>query len=323
MKHEYVGPAYLKSSAAIKTRLMGFDDTYKPAGYALKSAHRVELKRLADFVAHKSKFSYWLVGYASKIGDEHKNKILSEDRCLSVEKYLTHLNPRFGDYDRLAQFRGMGDEGYIAARDDDSWDERAVEVHIFLGSSKPPPPPHVHMPKPPPLPGGKRYSNWQVACPGGASAYFIIGGGFNIFYIKNTKLNELRGYIQPVAGAGYGLGLSKLKTVVKTAESIIWKVLTGVSGSAPHFTPVTSADPVTWKEVEACLVTVKCGHAGLVKGVGIADITFACPGVYHYGRSRVPIIQPMNLWNFTTHGKNWSLGVGGSAAFGPLFRIHG
>src|SRR5580658_3257656 len=85
--------------------------------------------------------------------------------ALSVETYLKSQNGLFGDDERLALFLARGDEGYAAAPGDNSSDERAVEVHIFLSPTPPPPPPtHVDPPKPkPPLPGGPRSVNWQVA----------------------------------------------------------------------------------------------------------------------------------------------------------------
>jgi OmpA family len=316
---DYVGPAYLRSSAARKTRLISFDTSYGPNGYALKLEHKLELDKLVAFVSQTSDFSVWIVGYASKRGNHAANKTLSANRALSVEKYLKFGNPLFGDPDRLAVFDFRGDEGYIAAKDDNSADERAVEVHIFLGSPKPPPPPpHVDPPKPkPPLPGGPRFTKWEVAAPGGVFIAEVIGGGFNVFFIKNTKLNEMRGYIQPVGGVGAGLGLSGLKM----AARIIQNIITGVQGSAPDFTDVISTEPVTWEEVEACLVRVSSAGAGVLKGASLAVITFSSPGVYRYGPSGVVIKEAMDLWQFTAAGEQWQVGVNASVVVGPLVRV--
>jgi hypothetical protein len=317
---EYIGPAYLKSNAARKTRLIAFDTSYAANGYALKFEHKQELNKLAAFVSQTSDFSVWIVGYASKRGNHAANKTLSANRALSVETYLKSLNPLFGDPDRLAVFDFRGDEGYIAARGDNSADERAVEVHIFLGNPKPPPPPHPHVdpPRPkPPLPGGARFSKWEIATPGGVFVAEIVGGGFNVFFIKNPKLNELRGYIQPVAGTGGGLSISGLKML----GQIVQRFITGVQGSALEFTEVISPDPVTWEEVESCLVRVTSAAGGVIISGGVAIITFACPGVYHYGPSGIPIKEPIDLWQFKTIGKVYQVGVNASVVVGPLISV--
>jgi len=315
---DYVGPAYLKSNAARKTRLIGFDTSYEPKGYELKPAHKAELDLLAAFVSQTSSFSVWIVGYASKRGNSSANKTLSANRALSVETYLKSRNSLFGDPDCLALFDFRGDQGYIAPNDDNSADERAVEVHIFLNSPPPPPPPSLERQKPKPeLPGGPRFTRWQVASPGGAFVAVVVGAGFNIFFIKNTKTKEMRGYIQPVAGVGGGLSLSGLGV----AARIVQNILTGVQGSAPDFTDVTSPEPVTWEEVEGCLVRVSAASAGLVKGGGAAIITFSSSGVQYYGPSGQPLRKAIDLWQFTAVGEQWQLGVGASVVVGPLKRV--
>ncbi len=315
---DYVGPAYLRSSAARRTRLINFDTSYNVNGYTLKPQHKEELDRLAAFVSQTSEFSFWLVGYASKRGNHAANKTLSANRALAVQKYLKGRNSLFGDPDRLAVFEFRGDDGYVAAASDDSADERAVEVHIFIGSPvPPPPPPHVDPPKRPPLPGGERFTRWEVATPGGVFVAEVIGGGFNVFFIRNTKRDEMRGYIQPVGGAGAGLSLSGLGL----AARIIQNIITGVQFSPPDFTDVTPPEPVTWDEVEGSLVRVSSASAGLLKGGGFAVITFASSGVYHYGPSGVPIKTAMDLWQFTAVGEQWQVGVNASVVIGPLVRV--
>jgi hypothetical protein len=320
---DYVGVPYIPSNAARKTRLIGFDASYAANGYKLKPEHMVELDKLVAFVSRTSEFSLWIVGYASKAGDHHANQTLSANRALSVETYLKSKNGLFGDDERLALFLARGDEGYSAAPGDNSADERAVEVHIFLSPTPPPPPPtHVDPPKPkPPLPGGPRSVNWQVATPGGVFVAEVVGGGFNVFFIKNTDTNEMRGYIQPVAGIGGGLSASGLKLI----WSIIQRMLTGIQYSAPDFITMPSPpQPVTFEEVEDCLVRVASAAGGVAKlSYGYAIITFACPGLYHYGPSGVPIKTPMDLWQFTVKGSTWQLGLNASEVVGPLVRVPG
>jgi len=178
----YIGPPYIKSNAARKTRLINFDSSYAANGYSLKQQHRQELDKLAAFVSQTTDFSYWLVGYASKKGNHSSNQTLSANRALAVETYLKSLNPLFGDPDRLAIFEARGDQGYIA---------------------------------------------------------------------------------------GASLSVSGLGMVGR----IIQNMITGVAGSAPDFTDVTPPNPVTWEEVEGCLVSVSSASAGLLKGGGAAIIT--------------------------------------------------
>jgi len=184
----------------------------------------------------------------------------------------------------------------------------------------PPPPPNLE-PIPhavPPLPGGPRFTQWQVAAPGGAFVAAVVGGGFNIFLIKNPKLNETRGYIQPVGGIGASVSLQGLKT----AWNIIQQILTGVQYSNMTFTPVTSKVPVTWKEMEDCLVRVTSIGGGVVVGASMAVITFTAAGVWRYSPSGFPVKLPGgDLFQFESSGKSWQLGVGGSVVTGPLVRV--
>jgi len=316
---QYVGPPYIRSDAARNTRLINFDTSYDPRGYTLKPQHKQELDKLLAFVSQTSDFSVWIVGYASKIGNTQANKTLSANRALAVQDYLKAHNPLFGNEYRLALFEFRGDQGYTAPRTDNSADERAVEVHIFIGDPIPPPPPPEIQPSKPklPLPGGDRYVKWQVASPGGVFVAVVAGGGFNIFFVKNVKTTEIRAYIQPIGGAGASISLSGLGI----AGRVIQNLLTGAQYSNPDFIDVTSPEPVTWAEVEGCLVRVTSASAGAVAGGGIAYITFASSGVYHYGPSGVPIQNSMELWKFQSSGKQWVLGVGASTVVGPLIRI--
>jgi hypothetical protein len=195
-----------------------------------------------------------------------------------------------------------------------------VEVHLFVGPIPPSPVPPGAKPVQPtviPLPGGPRFSQWAVAAPGGTFIAAVVGAGFNIFFIRNEKMRDLRGYIQPVAGAGVSVGLSGLKT----AWRIVQQIVTGVQISAPSFLTLTTKHPVTWEEMEGCLVQVKSLGAGVVKGYSAALITFHSGGVYQHGPSGVPIRVAEDLFQFRSVGENWQIGAGGSVAVGPLVRV--
>jgi hypothetical protein len=66
---------------------------------------------------------------------------------------------------------------------DDSADWRAVKVHALIGDMPLSPPPPSITPVPPPvvpLPGGARFTRWEIAAPGGAFIAAVAGGGFNV-----------------------------------------------------------------------------------------------------------------------------------------------
>ncbi|HEX7913398.1 MAG TPA: OmpA family protein [Paraburkholderia sp.] len=326
---EFTGPTHIPSQAVRKIRLINFDTSYRPQGYSLKPQHKPELDRLAQFVAHTTSFGVWIVGFASKRGNHALNKTLSANRALAVEQYLKSQNPLFGDPDHLDVFDFVGDEGYRSLdKSDNSADERAVEVHIFLGDIKPVVPGNLVPRQQIPLPGGPRFSKWEIASPGGLSAGLIGVGGVNIFVIKNTKLNETRQFLQIGGGLGGALGLSGGKLV-----QVIVALLT--AGQFPTSMTLDFVDvgtpifarrpgppfPVTWEEVEGCLIRVASAGAGLGKGASFAVVTFASSGVYHYGPSDFPIKEAMDLWEVNLAGENFQLGVNASEIVGPLFRL--
>ena len=135
---EYVVGSYIRSPAARRFRLVNFDASFAANGYKLKQRHCEELDKLLQFVSQTTSFSYWLIGFASKTGPAADNQQLSNNRALAVEKYLSARNPAFADPDRLQKFQGVGEAGYQAAETDNSWEYRAVEVHLFIGDVKPP-----------------------------------------------------------------------------------------------------------------------------------------------------------------------------------------
>jgi len=54
----------------------------------------------------------------------------------------------------------------------------------------------------------------------------------------------------------------------------------------------------------------------------MAIITFTAAGVYQRSSNGNPLKLPGgDLFQFTTKGKDWQLGLGGSMTFGPLIRV--
>jgi len=56
-------------------------------------------------------------------------------------------------------------------------------------------------------------------------------------------------------------------------------------------------------------------------GGGFAVITFSSSGVYQYGPSGIPIKLAEDLFQFTSVGENWQVGVNASVVIGPIFRV--
>jgi hypothetical protein len=296
----YNGPyhtnAYLRSNAARKIRLIGFESNYGPAGYQLKADHRLELKKLTDFVAQTTSFFFWIVGYASKAGNHNANKTLSANRALSVLNFLKDQNANFGDPDRLDEFIMRGDEGYIAGDGDNSADERAVEVHIFLGDVKPPPPPHAD-PQPrrlPPLPGGPRFAKWQVAAafglqipiPGlsvGIAGLQVTG---NLFSFKKLDGGEAaRNFISLGVGAGVGLpALGAMKNFPN-----LWNAITAPSWSGFSYSdPVIAKTPFNFDDLSGADVAMAQAGAGIKPPTIITPIgDWFIPTGYQFARLSV------------------------------------
>jgi hypothetical protein len=272
--------------------------------------------------APNSMYRIRLVGYASKLGDSSMNSSLSYARLDSTLKYMQSVDTRA--MQRCETFRAVGEEGYASAESDNSAEWRAVEAHIFIGDLPPPPPPPNVEPIPhpkPELPGGPRYVDWQVAAPGGAFVSAVVGGGFNMFLIKNPKTGEMRGYIQPIGGIGASLSASGLKA----AWNVLQQLLTGVQYTNMEFTNVKSNLPVTWSEIGDCLVRVSSTSGGVVVvGYSYAIITFTAAGVWQYGPSGFPLKKAGGvLSQFESKGRSWQLGAGASLAIGPLVRVDG
>lgn len=87
-------------------------------------------------------------------------------------------------------------------------------------------------------------------------------------------------------------------------------------------TKVTSKLPVTWAEMEKCLVRVSNIGAGMGRGKAYAVITFTAAAVYQRNSTGYPLKLPGgDLFQFSTYGKDWQIGVGGSVAVGPLINV--
>jgi len=310
-----VVPPFKPSNARFQKRLIDFDT----GSETLEQQHKDWLTESMNLAKVNSAFHVRLYGFASKLGDPKYNLGLSLRRMQSVLNFLQLIDQRTRSF--VDGWQHFGESKSGGEETDNSPDWRAVEVHLFIGR----PPEDIlpnnggapFVPNVIPLPGGPRYKEWAVATPGGAFVAWGAGGGFNIFFIRNRKTDELRGYIQPVAGVGGSLGVSGLKLI----WNVVQQIVTGVQVAAPDFTDVSTPHPVTWEEMEGCLVRVSSAGAGLIMGGGFAVITFSSSGVYQYGPSGIPIKLAEDLFQFTSVGENWQVGVNASVVIGPIFRV--
>lgn len=320
--------ARVPSSALHRKLLVDFD----LGSAVLERQHETWLRHSIENARKNASFHVWLFGYASRTGTPEANKALSLKRLNSVLAFLQKIEPK--TLENIDAFESHGEQrAELAGVKDgtESFEDRAVEVHIFIGKPQlheKPNLPEIPIPKirplHRPLPGGVRTKEWAVASPGGAFVSVGGGAGFNIFFIKNKKLSEVRGYFQPIIGIGAGLSIPGLKPVWNAIQSI----LTGVSAAPPDFTDVEPSVPVTWDEMESCLVRVSSGGGGvLATGYAWARITFTSSGVWQYNEfgNPVKVVVPGDgvLFQFDSLGKSWQLGVAGASVIGPLVRIPG
>jgi len=306
----------INTSAYLKARLIDFD-TGSPD---LEQQHKDWLFQKVSQAKGNSDYGLWVIGSASKLGDESRNQTLSNSRMSSVLKFMGTIDNRA--LTKVETWRALGSSwSSSSAADDNSPEERAVEVHIWIGSPPPdnPPPEIKPIPRPlPPLPGGKRYKNWSVATPGGAVANILPGVviGFNIFVFKNKDTGDQKAYFSPQAGLGLSLSLKggKMFSAVQT-------LLTSPSGTNMEFTDFTPNFPITWEELGDSLTTVSSVGAGAGVGIQTAHVTVEAPKVYHYSTAGTPIYASMQLASFNSPGKDFQVGAGGSAVTGPLILV--
>jgi hypothetical protein len=306
-------PPFRRSNARFQARLIDFDTD----SATLEQQHEAFLRTSMNAAKLNSGFHLRLIGFASKLGDAGHNQKLALKRMNAVVSFLQKIDQR--TLSSIEAFQNQGESASAGGERDDSPEFRAVEVHLFIGEIPPEPPPGNNKPVPivpVPLPGGPRFKEWSIASPGGVAVAEGVGGGFNIFIVKNDKLADQRAYIQPAVGIGASLSLSGLKG----AAQIIQQILTGAQGSAPDFQDVTASFPVTFDEIDKCIVRVASAGAGLAKGASFAAITFGGE-VTHHGPSGGPIRTAEDIFKFVAAGEGFQLGVGATDLVGPLIKV--
>ena len=326
VKKQVVDP-YTKRirNARFGKRLIDFDT----GSAELEDQHRRWLAETMLIVKNNAQICVVVVGFASKLDDEEKNRDLSNKRVMSVINFMQREDSRV--LANAEMYWSGEDESEGGERNDDAaW--RAVEVFVYMesceraGIRKVPPPKWKRIPPRivPPLLGGTRYTDWSIANPGGGQGTFgVVSGGFNIFLIRNDTTKEERGYINPCGGGALGLGI-KIKGIFGLAKLTLETILSSITLSSMNYTSVNRPSPdlikplryaVTWQEMEGCLVSVPTGGAGY----SVSNITFHSSGICHYGPSGVPVKTAMDL--FTIRSTGWNLQVGVGATAGPIIRV--
>jgi hypothetical protein len=318
-------PPFRPTNALLQARLIDFDT----GSAELEQQHKAFLIQAINRAKVNSAFHVRIFGFASRLGDAGVNERLSRARMQSVFNFMKSQDGRV--LNSLEMFQAFGESESGGGERDDSPEFRAVEVHIFIGEIPPIDPPgrkKVDPPNRPTLPGGPRSGQWAVAAPGGAT--FTVGPsigpltagatfGANFFQVRNELTKEVRKYATVALGLGASLGIPG---GITSLRNILQTLATGPNFSGVSFTAVFPPHAVTFDEVDSCLITVEGANAGVgVLSASIAVITFNCPGVTQFGPSGTPITLPEDIWSFNSSGRNFQLGVGGSATTGPMIRL--
>jgi OmpA family len=314
--HQVV-PPFVRSTARFSARLIDFDT----GSATLEKQHENWIREKIAMAKQNSSYGVQLIAYASKSGSSSSNQQLSHERANAVHMFMVKLHPAAEDRIELFLAKGEEGEGYNASANDNDAAWRAVEVHIFIGSLPPKPTKWIPIPKKTrPLPGGRRFVKWAVAAPGGVQIGAAITGGINNFLIRNIDLDETRQYVQPIAAVGVSLGIPNLDSVGKILNAVV----TGASNSAVDFTTVQSKVPVTWADIEACLVRVTSAGAALGQGVSHSIVTFEAAGVWQRSAEGNPVnVSGGVLFQLSGTGLSRQTGLGMSTGLGPLFRVPG
>lgn len=318
-------PPFSPTNALLQARLIDFDT----GSAVLEKQHEIFLLAAINRAKSNSAFHIRIFGFASHLGNAGVNERLSRARMQSVFNFLKRQDGTV--LNNLEMFQAFGDSRSGGGKNDDSAEFRAVEVHIFIGEIPPIDPPgkkKVEPPNRPILPGGPRSGLWSVAAPGGAT--FTVGPsigpltagvtfGANFFQVRNEVTKEVRKYASVALGLGASLGLPAGITSLK---NILQTLATGPNFSGVSFTAVFPPHALTFDEVDSCMATVEGVNAGVgVFSGSVAVITFNCPGVAQFGQSGTPLTVAEDIWSFNSAGRNFQLGVGGSATTGPLIRL--
>jgi hypothetical protein len=177
---------------------------------------------------------------------------------------------------RIREFSARGSDNYNAPSSDNSAEQRAVEVHVYLVPVPPPPPPNVD--PIPPLPGGTRYTSWAVAAPFSVSSSVFPGAvaAANVVaFRRHERHDETHTYLVPGGGLGWSFGGPKLGKLVEMIKSLLGKV----NYSGMSFTDTTAVTPFNFRDLEGSTCELRSAEGALA----LATSSPACPRGARYG----------------------------------------
>jgi hypothetical protein len=310
------------SDAVRKKRLVDFN-----TGKAdLQPEHTDWLDETLRFLPAKREFWIWVYGYASKRGfhgerdpnrNEGRNTTLSIDRANAVVGYLEARNRLITP--RVRRFIARGNKSYVAPAGDDSPEERAVEVHIFL-DEEPPIPPDLEEP---PCYGGKRYRKWAIATPFGITGTALPGllvAAANIVVFRRLEGPQVdRAYMAPALGPG--------DSWTGPTGGKLWEAFKAVFGklnfSGMSFSkPVTAVTPFNFGDLHGASYHMESVSGGVVV-TGYMEARFSASGpVWFRGSDGKCMRATRELVKMVdVSGKNLNLGIGASAVGGVLLEL--
>ena len=300
-----IGEPFVATNAVIKARLYDF----RTGSATLQPEHKAWLNNMVA-TAKRGRYFMDVIGYASKTGSASLNQKLSEDRVNSVLSYLQGKS--FNPPTRHLEFLGEG--AYQAPESDNSADWRAVELHYYKA---PPKPPKKTKPKPP-LPGTKKFTNWEVGAVFGVSGGLGLTGAADLLLFRKTDPPvQEHWYLALEIGAGASWG-PKLKAL----KPLIQKILTNSTFAGLQTTAFTAATPFNFADLHTAKCNLKAIGAGV--GVGYQKALLSVKGpLWMYDNQGRPTWRPSQEFfsNVNVGGKLLMLGGGGMAVGGFLYKV--
>jgi hypothetical protein len=294
--------------------------------------HMQWLNGIIAAVSQTTSFYVDLVGYASKAGNHNFNQWLSGQRNAVVAAYLQSRNKLV--YPRIRHFLSRGDRGYFSSNpDDNSADERAVELLLYFGDIEPRPPigvvPHPITLTKPPLPGGPRSSNWSVAGLGGfqVSAEIIATAGVNVFRFRNDDDRTTRTFACPGAGPGGSIGppihIGKAMKLAQVAlKAALRTLLGGVSYAPTDYSKMKTITGFNFSDLTGTSALLSSAGSGIVGAYGYQKAYLKVYGkIWHYDSSGQPWFANADICSGDVSGKDFQLSVGASSVGGPLIEL--
>ena len=314
-------PPRLQTNAVRKIRLIDFE-TGKAT---LRPEHIDWLDETLRSLPATREFWIDLFGYASKLGfrgvdnpqgSKSLNQQLSFERASEVVRYMERRNNLVTP--RVRRFLARGEEDAKGPAGDDSPEERAVEVHVFLAEMPPTPPSGVQEEEP--CPGGKRYMKWSVATPFGITLTPIPGlvaTGNVVVFRRDQAPVAHRFYLAPGVGVGFsysGPKLSKIKDIIKN-------LLGKPNYSGMSFTSVTADTPFNFRDLSGATCQIVSAGAGVVLGYQKVRVDVSGKVWFKQSNGKCFPATGKFVTNVDTSGKDLQLGVGASAVGGPLLDL--